>query len=104
MHPTGCAAFQFSLQKSAVGLPLPDHFPAVGIKGVVDDPFRGIEGVIVLVPEMAKSLGDCFEAGPFGLMGEGIVGVRAVDDLPSSTSAESFASPYFFRIASNEHS
>jgi hypothetical protein len=37
--------------------------------------------MIVLVSEMAKSLGDRFEPRSFGLMVEGVVGIRAVDDL-----------------------
>ena len=48
-------------------LALPDHFLAVGVKGVVDDPSLGIDGVIVLVSEMAKSLGDIASSpGPSG--------------------------------------
>jgi hypothetical protein len=57
-----------------------DHLLAVGVKSVIDDPFRGIERVIVLVAEMTKTLGDRFETGPLGLMVERVVGVGAVDD------------------------
>jgi hypothetical protein len=72
---------QSSVHEIAVGPALPDHFLAVGVEGVVDDPFRGIEDVIVLVSEMAKALGDGFEPRSFGLMVERVVGIGAVDDL-----------------------
>src|ERR1700731_2248151 len=73
VHPAGCAAWQSSPHEIAVGLALPDHLLAVGINGVVDDPFRGIHRVIVLVSEMTKSFGDGFEPGSFGLMIERVV-------------------------------
>ena len=95
---------QRSFHEIAVGLALPDHLLAVGVKGVVDDPFRGIDGVIVLVPEMPKSLGDRFEARSFRLAIKRVVGIGAVDDLSKQDERRIAPEPVFFRIASNEHS
>src|SRR5262252_10322188 len=81
----------------AVGLALPDHFLAVGVKGVVDDPLRGIDGVIVLVSEMAKSLGDRLEPWSFGLVMKRIVSVGAVDDLSKQHQRRIFREPVFLQ-------
>ena len=40
--------------KHAVGLFLPHHLLTIGVERVVDDPFRGIERVIVFIAEMAR--------------------------------------------------
>ena len=76
----------------------------MSVKGVVDDPFRGVDGVIVLVSEIAKSLGDRFKSRSFGLMVERVVGIGAVDDLSMQDERRIAPEPVFFRIASNEHS
>ena len=88
----------------AVRLSLPYHFLAIGIEGVVDDPFRGIERMIVFTAEMAKAFGDCFQTRSFRLLIERIVGIGAVNDLAEDASARLSVRLYFFKIASNEHS
>jgi hypothetical protein len=35
-----------------------NHLFGIGVEGVVDDPLRGIEFVIVLIPEVPKAFGD----------------------------------------------
>src|SRR5207302_2786464 len=67
--------------KHAIKPTLPYHFLAVGIKGIVNEPLGSIQCVIVLVAEMAKTFCDSLQARSFGLSIQGIIGVRAVDDL-----------------------
>src|SRR5262249_13604912 len=74
-----------------------NHLLAVGIKGVVDDPFRGIDGVIVLVSEMAKALGDGFEPGSLGLMIERVVRIGAIDDLSNQDERWIVGESVFFQ-------
>src|SRR5947208_2024107 len=69
------------LFESTVQLAPANHFLAVGIEGVVDKPFRGIEFVIILVPEVAKALGNRVQASRLRLLPERVVGVGAVDNL-----------------------
>src|SRR2546423_2433785 len=63
-------------------LAAPDHFFAIGVESVVDDPLGRIEIMIVFVAEMAEALRNSVQAGAFGLMPKRVVGVGAVDDLP----------------------
>src|SRR5262249_3797110 len=65
----------------AVRLSVRNHLFAIRIERVVDDPFGGIERVIVLEAEMAKALGNRLEAGAFGLVIERVFRIGAVDDL-----------------------
>jgi hypothetical protein len=89
----------------ATGLPLPDHLLAVGIEGVVNDPFRSVDGVIVFVSEMTEAFCDRFKTGSFRLIVKCVVRVSAVDTMrPSNSRAASLARRYFLRNASNEHS
>src|SRR5262245_27965700 len=81
----------------AVGLALSDHFLAVGVKGVVDDPLRGVDGVIVFVSEMAKSLGDRFEPWSFRLVIKRIVSVGAVHDLSKQRQRRIFRGSIFLQ-------
>ena len=67
--------------KFAVWFALPDHFLAIGVEGIVDDPLGCIDGMIVRKAEAAKPFGDGFKSGAFGLMVEGVVRVGAIDDL-----------------------
>src|SRR5262249_29957438 len=53
--------------------------------------------VIVLVAEVAKSLGNRFEPGSFGLMVERVVGIRAVDDLPEQDQSWIAREPVCFQ-------
>ena len=84
-----------SPRELAAGLLLPDHFLAVRVKGVVNDPFRSIECVIVLVSEMAEAFCDRFQAGPFRLLVKRVVRISAVDD-PSQQYERSVADKRVF--------
>jgi len=64
-------------------------FLAIGIEGIVDDPLGGVLFVVVLETQVAKTLGDGLQSRSLGLVPERIVGIRAVDDLASKTSAGS---------------
>src|SRR5258706_12585961 len=74
--PDKCVSFE-----RAVGLAPADHLLAVFVEGVVKDPMGGVESVIVLETQMPKSMGDGVEERGFGLVLEGVVGVRGVEDL-----------------------
>src|SRR5438552_2352780 len=88
-HPAPCCCFDRGkiwpirslLCKHAVKLALPYHLFAVGVERIVNDPLGSIQCVIVLVAEMTKPFCDSLQAGSFGLSIQGIIGVRAVDDL-----------------------
>src|SRR5260370_34672169 len=69
------------LCKHAIKPALPYHLFAVGIERIVNDPLGSIQCVIVLVAEMTKTFCDSLQAGSFGLSIQGIIGVRAIDDL-----------------------
>src|SRR5512136_928286 len=69
-----------TLQESPLGLPFADHFLAVGIKSVVDDPFCRIDSLIVLIPQMPKPFGNSLEPRTFGLVVKGVIGIGPVYD------------------------
>ena len=69
------------LDKVAVGFAVTHHLLAVRIEGVVNNPFRSIYRMIVLVTEMPKAFCNGLQSRSFGLLVQGVVGVRAVDDL-----------------------
>src|SRR5438105_3010210 len=75
-----CASLA-SRDKVAVGLALAHHFLAIRIEGVIDNPLGGVLLMVILETKMAEALGDGLEARSLGLVPEGIVGIRAVDDL-----------------------
>src|SRR6266511_3993741 len=56
------------------------HFLAVGIERVINNPLRCVDLMVVLEPEMSKTLGDGFESRRFTLMPQRVIGVRTVYD------------------------
>src|SRR5262245_26405223 len=68
------------LRKGAARLSVPHHLLAVRIEGVVDDPLRGIQFMVVLEAELAKPFGNGIEPRTLGLMIKRVVRVGAVDD------------------------
>src|SRR5260370_13646614 len=65
----------------AVGLALTNHGLAVGIEGIVDNPFRRILLMIILVAQMPEAFGNSVESRSFRLMPERIVGISAIDNF-----------------------
>src|SRR6266542_1519948 len=81
MRPRRVAAAAESGHEVPVGFAFAQHFLAIRIERVVDDPFGRVDGVIVLEAEMAKALGDGLEPGALALMIKRVVGIGAVDDF-----------------------
>lgn len=63
-----------------VWFPLPDHLPAICIKGVINDPLGRIQVMVVLEAHMSKAFSNRFKARAFGLIPERIVSVSSILD------------------------
>src|SRR5690349_4495345 len=48
----------FACERRQLSMHATNHLVAVGVEGIVDDPLCGIDLVIILEPQMPKSLGD----------------------------------------------
>src|SRR5215469_5155581 len=57
------------------------HLLAVRVQRVVDNPLPGVDLVIVPEPEMSETFGNSVESCRLRLVPQGIVGIRAIDDL-----------------------
>src|SRR4051812_6236467 len=68
--------------KRAPRLPAKNHFSAIRVKRVINDPLGRIDLVVVLVAETAKALGDRAKPGGFRLLPQRVVRIRAIDDSP----------------------
>jgi hypothetical protein len=71
----------FISSKGSIRLSSPHHLLAISVESVVNDPFGGIQLVIVFEAKMPKSLGDGVQTGRLWLMPQRIVGVGSIDDL-----------------------
>ena len=67
--------------KLALRPALPHHFSAIGVERVVDNPFGGVDRVIIFVAEMPEAFRDGLQARSFRLMIERVVGIGTIDDL-----------------------
>src|SRR6266540_2756676 len=56
------------LPEGAVRLAVLNHYLAIGIQCIVDNPLRGIDLVVILEAEMTEALGDRVQAGCFRLV------------------------------------
>jgi len=66
----------------ATKLSLPHHLSATGVHRVIDNPFRGVHCMIILVAEMPKALRNGLKPWPFCLMIKRVVCVSTIDNPP----------------------
>lgn len=79
-----------------------NHFLAVGIEGVIDDPLRRIDLVIVLETEVPESLGDCVQPGSLVSFQSDPITTSAISAVTGSTSdrrARTITAPVMAPIA-----
>src|SRR5262249_13093527 len=67
--------------KRSTELSLPHHLLAVRIKGVVHNPLRGVDFLIVAKTEAAKSIGDGLQSRALRLLIQRVVRIGAVDNF-----------------------
>src|SRR5207247_2001467 len=78
---TSCIRLSAVCFECAIGAALAYHLLTVGVEGIVDDPLGGVQLVVILEAQVLEALGNRLQPLSFGLVPEGIVGIRPVDDL-----------------------
>src|SRR6266568_2257586 len=86
MRPPGLAPTQWSLPFSCFSERLPpasplNHLLAVSIQRVVNNPLGRVDFVIVPEIQMAESFGNGIQPGPFRLVPQRIVRIRAIHNF-----------------------
>src|SRR5262249_41787416 len=86
-----------SVHELPVRFAVAQHLAAIGVERVIDDPFGGVERVVVRKSEMAKAFRDRFETRTFRLPIERVVGIGTVHDLSKQDERRIAGEPVFLQ-------